>query len=85
MKMVKVSEYRDHLRMAEILNSRVNYEDMLYENHIFVNKNLRHLSRDSLDNIKKYFSRNHKDVSNNILNLCDYYAELLSNENLDIV
>ena len=82
---MNISEYRSHLRMAEILNKRVEYEDILYENKIYVNKNLKHLNRDSVAGILNYFHKSFHKAAPEIISLCSYYHELLQYEKLDIV
>ena len=81
---MKVSEYRSFLSMVEILNTRVNYEDILHENKIYVNKSLQKLNRKSVASIVYYFSKSKLEVAKDITDLCNYYNELLQNESLEV-
>jgi hypothetical protein len=82
---MKVSEYRDHLRMAEILNKRIEYEEILYENKIFLNKSLRKLNRKTAANIVSYFMKNKNvTLAKDIIKMCEYYLELISLESIEI-
>lgn len=73
---INVKEYRDHLRMAEILNGRFNYEDIIYENNIKVPKHLRYLRKENIHEAIEYFSKSYHPMADDILKLIHYYSSL---------
>ena len=71
-----VKQYRDHLRMAEILNGRFIYENLIYENDIKVPNHLRHLRKENINEALECFTKSYQPIADTILKLIHYYSSL---------